>query len=417
MVSMDIKMAWRNIWRNPRRTLLTIAAIAFACVLLVFMLSFQFGSYETMINASVTIHTGHLQVQARGYHDNQEMRRVIADPRPVEQALDAITQVKAYSARARAFALISSQNRTYGVMVEGVDPAAEAQVSTLAKIVRQGHYLDASPRDASIPDALIGDLLAHNLKVSVGDELTLLGQGYDGSIAATVLRVTGITHSGLDDFDRNAIQMPLNRFQEIFSMGTAVHEIVIMGRHLADTATIKAALESALKAIDAQPPLTVLDWEALTPGLKQAISMDMVSGAIFYLILIMVVAFSILNTFLMAILERTYEFGVMMAMGTRPARLTRLVLAESAGMTLVGVVCGMLLGCLVTTYFTHHGINLGDGSAISRQYGLPSILYPQLTLFSSITGPLAVFIITLLAAIYPALKIRRLQPVEAMRQR
>jgi putative ABC transport system permease protein len=143
--------------------------------------------------------------------------------------------------------------------------------------------------------------------------------------------------------------------------------------------------------------------------------MDLVSGTIFYLILIMVVAFSILNTFLMAIFERTYEFGVMMAMGTRPARLTRLVLTESIGMTLVGVVTGMLLGCLVTAYFMAHGINLGDASEISRQFGIPSVLYPRLTIVSMLAGPTAVFLITLLAALYPAFKIRRLEPVEAMR--
>jgi putative ABC transport system permease protein len=417
MVAMDLKMAWRNIWRNPRRTLLTVTAIALACILLVFMLSFQFGSYETMINASVKVHTGHLQVQARGYQADKEIRLTIPDPLPVERALDAIPEVKSYAPRARAFALISSRDRTYGIMVEGIDPAAEKRVSTLASIVRQGDYLDdGSPKDG-LPDALVGHLLARNLSVTIGDELTLLGQGRDGSIAATVVRVRGITDSGLDEFDRNAIQIPLNHFQDVFTMGSAVHEIVIVGHRLADTAIIKAALKPALESIHVRPPLVVLDWEALMPGLKQAISMDLVSGSIFYLILIMVVAFSILNTFLMAILERTYEFGVMMAMGTRPARLTRLVLTESIGMTLVGVVSGMLIGCLVTGYFMVHGINLGDASEISRQFGIPSVLYPRLTLVSIAAGPLAVFLITLLAALYPALKIRRLQPVEAMRQR
>jgi putative ABC transport system permease protein len=154
------------------------------------------------------------------------------------------------------------------------------------------------------------------------------------------------------------------------------------------------------------------------PGLKQAISMDLVSGAIFYLVLIMVVAFSILNTFLMAILERTYEFGVMMAMGTQPGRLTRLVLTESAGMTLVGIITSACSsGFLVTWYFMQHGIQLGGAAEISRQFGIPDTLYPRLTLISITAGPLAVLIITLLAALYPALRIRRLRPVEAMRER
>ena len=416
MVPVDVKMAWRNIWRNPRRTLLTIAAIAFACVLLVFMLSFQFGSYDTMINASVKIHTGHLQVQARGYQNDQKIRQVIADPRPVQQALDAMPEVLAHAPRAQAFALVSSADRAYGVMVEGIVPEAEAKVSTLPRIVRQGEYLPNHPVEEGLPEALIGHLLARNLKVTVGDELTLLGQGRDGSIAATVVRIRGIYSSGMDDFDRSAIQIPLADFQAIFTMGKAVHEIVVVGRRLSDAPAIKAALKDKLADLAEKADLVVLDWEDLMPGLRQAINMDLVSGSIFYLILIMVVAFSILNTFLMAIFERTYEFGVMMAMGTKPQRLTRLVLAESTGMTLVGVAAGMVLGCLVTFYFMHHGIDLG-ANEISRQFGIPDTLYPRLTAISITAGPLAVLLITLLAALYPALKIRKLRPVEAMRQR
>lgn len=415
MIPLDARMAWRNIWRNPRRTLLTILAVAFACVLLVFMLSFQFGSYETMINASVKIHTGHLQVQAQGYQDNREMRRVIADPAPVQAALRQIPDVQAQAARARAFALVSSSDRTYGVMVEGIDPPAEARVSTLEEIIRQGDYLDAAPEADGLPGALVGELLARNLQVAVGDELTVLGQGRDGSIAATVLRVTGIYNSGMDDFDRRAIQMPLDVFQEVFSMGRAVHEIVVVGQRLADAATIRSALQTDLTGLDNPRPLVVLDWEDLMPGLRQAIDMDLVSGGVFYLILVMVVAFSILNTFLMAILERTYEFGVLMAMGIRPGRLTRLVLAESAGMTLVGIVAGVLLGCLVTWYFTLQGISLGSAE-MARQFGIPNTLYPQLSLLSVTAGPLMVLLVTLLAALYPALKVRRLEPVAAMQQ-
>ena len=412
---MDTRMAWRNIWRNPRRTVLTILAVAFACVLLVFMLSFQFGSYETMINASVKIHTGHLQVQAQGYQENREMRRVIADPRPVRAALDAIPEVEAHAPRARAFALVSSEDRTYGVMVEGIDPAAEARVSTLEEIVRQGTYLEAAPEGDGLPGALVGYLLARNLKVGVGGELTVLGQGRDGSIAATVLRVAGIYNSGLDAFDRRAIQMPLAAFQEVFAMQGAVHEIVVAGRRLADAPVIRKTLANRLADMPSERPLAVLDWEELMPGLRQAINMDLASGAVFYFVLVMVVAFSILNTFLMAILERTHEFGIMMAMGTKPGRLTRLVLTESAGMTLVGVAAGIVLGCLVTWYFTLHGIDLGS-SEISRQFGIPSTLYPRLSLLSVTAGPLVVLVVTLLAALYPALKIRRLEPVEAMQQ-
>lgn len=415
-MGIDITMAWRNIWRNPRRTLLTIAAIAFAAILLVFMLSFQLGSYATMINATVKIHTGQMQIQAEGYQASQKIREVIHDPAGVGALLDQTPQVAAYTYRARAFALVSSESRAYGVMVEGIDPEREARVSTLADIVRQGRYLPSRPATGEPPGALMGQLLAHNLNVAIGDEITVLGQGYDGSVAATVLRVLGIYASGIDEFDRSAIQIPLSVFQDTFTMGRAVHEIVVMADHLSEVPAIQQTLAEPLKQTENSPPLMTLDWKALTPGLEQAIKMDLVSGAIFYLILIMVVAFSIMNTFLMAIFERTHEFGVMMAVGTKPWRLSRLVLLESAGLTLVGVSTGMLLGSLLTWYFMVHGIDLGASTEEAmRQFGIPTRLFPQLSLLSATVGPAAVFLITLLAAIYPALKIRRLTPVEAMR--
>jgi putative ABC transport system permease protein len=415
-MGVDIRMAWRNIWRNPRRTLLTIAAIAFACILLVFMLSFQLGSYDTMINASVKIHTGHLQIQAKGYQDSQKMRYVIPDPAQIGAILDRMPGVTAYTYRAMAFALVSSKKRAYGAMVEGIDPSREARVSTLADIIRQGHYLTSAPVGDQPAGALIGRLLARNLHVGIGDEITVLGQGRDGSIAATVLHVQGIYASGMDAFDRGTIQIPLPVFQQVFSMGGAVHEVVVLARSLKSVPALEKQLTGRLENLATPRPLVVLDWKALTPGLDQAIKMDLVSGSIFYLILIMVVAFSILNTFLMAIFERTHEFGVMMAMGTRPGRLTRLVLLESIGMTLVGVITGMVLGALLTGYFMIHGIDFGASSnEIMRQFGIPSRFFPQLSLISATVGPGAVFLITLSAALYPALKIRRLRPVEAMR--
>ena len=415
-MGIDIKMAWRNIWRNPRRTVLTVAAIAFACILLVFMLSFQLGSYDTMINASVKIHTGHMQIQAKGYQDSRKIRDAISDPAPIGTLLDQVPGVAAYTCRAIAIALVSSKNRSYGVMVEGIDAQREARVSTLAQIIRQGHYLSSAPAGGGPAGALVGELLARHLQLTVGDEITVLGQGFDGSVAATVLRVEGIYSSGMDEFDRSAIQIPLPVFQEVFAMGTAVHEVVVTARNLASVPAIEQALSARLKTIQNPRPLVILDWKALTPGLDQAIKMDLVSGSIFYLILIMVVAFSILNTFLMAVFERTHEFGVMMAMGTMPARLTRLVLLESAGMTLVGVVAGIALGSLLTWYFMVHGIQMGASSnEIMRQFGIPSRFFPQLSVVSATVGPAAVLMITLLAALYPALKIRRLTPVAAMR--
>ncbi|MEJ2285649.1 MAG: ABC transporter permease, partial [Desulfobacterales bacterium] len=357
-MSIDAKMAWRNIWRNPRRTILTISAIAFASLLLVFMLSFQFGSYETMINTSVKIQTGHLQIQARNYQDKKNIRLVVPEPAKIANVLNTIPNIQAYTFRGQAFSLISSDQRTYGVVVTGIDPEREASVSRLKSLVREGEFLAAGDTD----QALIGQLLARNLRARLGDELTVLGQGRDGSIAATVVRIKGIFNSGIGDFDRAAIHIPLQTFQEVYSMQGAVHEVVIIADSLRNIASIKAAIRAGISKLKTDNPLAVLDWDELMPGLRQSIEMDLISGLIFYLLLVLVVAFSILNTFLMAIFERTREFGVLMAIGTTPGRLTKVLLIESMTMTLIGIGAGIVFGSLITLYFQAHGIDFSGAS-------------------------------------------------------
>ena len=409
-MSVELKMAWRNIWRNSRRTLLTIAAIAFASMLLVFMLSFQLGCYETMINTSVKISTGHLQVQAKGYLEDKKMRLVIKDPDQVASVLETIDGIDSYTFRANGFSLVSSDKRTYGVVVTGIDPEREAAVSTIKSLIRKGRYLNADDTYA----VLIGEHLSRNLKVDIDDELTILGQGRDGSIAAAVLTVTGIFDSGLDEFDRNIILMGLAGFQEVFSMGKSVHEAIIMADSLRDVAMVKQEIQNHFSTAGDDTKLAVPDWMEIMPGLLQGIQMDLFSGIMMYIILIVVVAFSIFNTFLMAIFERTREFGVMMAIGTTPSRITKLVMFESICMTLVGILLGILGGSLITLYFQKYGISIAGTEDIFKEYGIPDRLYPRLSLISSTAGPLVVFLITFVSSVFPALKIRKLKPVDAM---
>ncbi len=410
-MSIDAKMAWRNIWRNPRRTIITVCAIAFASLLLVFMLSFQFGSYETMINTSVKIQTGHLQVQAEEYQEKKNIRQVVSNPSAVAAILDKTSNVEAYSFRSQTFSLISSAKRTYGAAVTGIDPKGEIQVSRLKSLVREGSFLSESDTN----QALIGKLLARNLRVELGDELTVLGQGRDGSIAAVVVVIKGIFSSGISEFDRSAVHIPLQLFQEVYSMQGAVHEVVVIADALGNIAAIRSAILAGLSSLELKKNLQVLDWDELMPGLRQSIEMDLVSGLIFYLLLVLVVAFSILNTFLMAIFERTREFGVLMAIGTTPGRLTKVLLFESMTLTAIGIAAGIVFGCLITLYFQAYGIDISGASELLSEFGISGRIYPKLSMLSATSGPLAVWIITFFAALYPALKVRRLQPVDAMR--
>ncbi|SKA73782.1 ABC transporter permease [Desulfobaculum bizertense] len=408
---MEILMAWRNIWRHPRRTILTLLAIAFACMLLVFMLSFQFGTYEAMITSVVKSQTGHLQILVNGYNSDHKMRKVVRNPKELEAQLRALPHIKNSTVRANGFSLLSSEKRTYGGLVTGIDPIREAQLSTIASTIREGEYL--SPDDST--QALVGALLAKNLHIHLGDELVVLGNARDGSIAATVLTVKGIFRSGVDEYDRSAVQIPLAAFQDIFVMRGAVHQIVIECDALAHVRETQAAITTLLPKDKPQRQLVCMTWSELIPGLIQSIQMDLGGGIIFYLILIIVVAFSIMNTFIMAVFERTHEFGTLIAIGAKPGRLSKMLLYESAMLTICGVLLGIGLGCAVTIFAAHTGIPLGEAEGLLRQYGIPSVIRPQLSVLSATAGPTIVFIITMMTALYPAIKVRSLNPVEAMR--
>ncbi len=403
----DFLLAWRNIWRNTRRSVLTILAIVFATSLLIFMLSFQFGAYDDMIDSSVRLSTGHLQVQAQGYQDRPGMRKVIENPNRLLAMVTRLTGVETAGIRSDAFALAAGPQRSRGIMITGVIPDNEITISSLPGQIKKGRYLLNEDSDV----AVIGALAAKRLQIDIGDECTLLGQGRDGSVAATIVRIVGIYRTGIDEFDRTTIQIPLADFDSVFSMEGATHRLVMIIDHLADATDIAAEVRLAPEAAG----LAVLTWDQLSPGLKQSIELDLVGGIIMYAILVIVVAFSILNTFFMAIFERTREFGVLMSIGTKPLRLVKLMLLESMAMTSIGLVTGTILGIAVTLIFSHYGISMGESSDLMAQYGIADRLYPHLSLPSVIIGPAIIAVVTFITALVPAMKIPRMRPVEAMR--
>jgi len=402
------RLAWRNIWRHPRRTWLTAGAMVFSNVLLVFMISLQVGMYAMMIDNTLQLFSGHMQVQAPGYNDEQKMRQIVPDVVPLADKLRRSLGIDTVAARAWAFGLVSSEERTYGVGVFGVEPEFEPKVSNIPGLVESGRYLS----DSNANEVVLGAVLARNLRVGVGDELTLLGSGRDGSFAAAILTVVGIFESGITDVDRNFAEIPLAYFQETFYMDGAGHQVVINGASLDEAKLLEPKVKALLPADE---DLVVLDWDALQPGLKQMIQADMSSAFFMYFILVILVAFSVLNTQLMSVLERTHEFGVALALGLSAGRLGRLVLLETAMMGLLGLVLGVICGALVTYWVSINGFAYPGMDEMAAMFNLPDRMYPRVTLLSLSLGPSVVFLFTLLAAIYPAIRLRRLHPVEAMR--
>ncbi|MCH9695456.1 MAG: FtsX-like permease family protein [Gammaproteobacteria bacterium] len=407
-MSIVLRLAWRNLWRQPRRTWLTTGAMVFSNVLLVFMMSFQFGMYDLMIENTLKIFTGHVQVQAPGYLDDKKMRQTVADIVPLADSLRTGLKSNKVAARGITFALASSEERSYGIMIYGVEPGFEPEVSTVPGLIIEGEYFSG----IAAAEIVVGSVLARNLKVGLGDEITLLGSGVDGSFAAAVATVKGIFESGVVDLDRNIAEIPLQFFDDTFYMQGAGHQISIFAADLNDVGDLQIDVQ---KMLPAGSNLVVPDWNLLQPGVRQAIQADMSSAFFMYFVLVILVSFSVLNTQLMSVLERTHEFGIVMALGLRPGRLGRLVLIETALMGLMGMLLGMLAGAVVTLWVAQVGFSIPGMDEMAVQFNLPATMHPSLTLFSLTTGPAVVFVFTILAACYPALRMHWQKPVEAMR--
>jgi len=407
-VNLVLRLAWRNLWRQPRRTWLTTGAMVFSNILLVFMISLQFGMYGLMIDNTLKAFTGHMQVQARGYKDEHRMRQTIADIRPLADSLRSELGTDEVAARATAFALASSNDRSYGIAVFGVEPTFEPRVSSIPGLVVEGRYLQGY----DTTEIVVGKMLARNLRVGIGDELTLLGSGRDGSFAAIVANIVGIFESGIPELDRTTAEVPLGLFQDVFYMEGSGHEIVVNAPSLSE---VQAMLRRVSGLLPKGQDLVVHDWDALQPGLKQAIQADISSAVFMYAVLVILVAFSVLNTQLMSVLERTHEFGIVMALGLRAGRLGRLVLLETAIMGALGLLLGALIGGLLTAWVGETGFTMPGMEEMGAKFNLPSRLHPHVTVPSLLIGPAVVFLFSMLAALYPALRLHRLQPVEAMR--
>jgi ABC-type lipoprotein release transport system permease subunit len=400
-------LAWRNIWRQPQRTALSLASIALACAITIFLLSMQLGTYTTMKENVLHLLDGFAQLQPPLYARDPDLRKTIADPDAVMAGLRGIPSVTASAPRAASYVILATGTRSYGAAVLGVDPSREVHVSNLASTVIKGRYLRPDDTNA----AIVGAGLARNLKLSVGSHLTLLGSARDGSIAADVLIVRGIFATGSSKIDRQLIELPLSRFQADFALGKRVNTIAIVGRHLA---SITASLP-ALRHLAHKYGLVVRDWSKLEPALHDVILLDMSFSVLLYISLIVVVVFIILNTLLMSILERTREFGVLLALGMRPSQIGRMIWLELIFLASTGTIMGIALGSGVTFIFVNHGIAFAGAEALFRQWHMPSTLYPELDLLTALAGPVAIALSIAAAGVIPYLRICRLTPLSAMR--
>jgi ABC-type lipoprotein release transport system permease subunit len=401
------RLAWRNVLRNRRRSIITMVSISIGLAALTFLWGTLDGENRAMVENTTRYLASDVQVHVKGYHDDPSLDLAMAEAAPVTQAIARDPDVAASAVRLEGKALASRGDKARGVLMMGVSPQEEGRVTSLFKAIVAGTSL--RPTDST--GALVGVKLAESLGASVGDELVLVGQAYDGSLSSARVPVRGIFRTNIDQYDGYVAVMPLGAVREFLAAPNGATSIALRLQDRGQLGVVAPRLQATLGQ-----RYEVVGWPTLLPLVVTSVRFHEVMGYLIVTIFFAIVAAGVANPVLMSVLERTREFGVMLAVGMSPSRLLRLVLWEALLLGALGVLVGNVIGLGTTLYFGHAGIDLTAFQAgLSIMQGASDVLRPVARAQRSLAMSAIVFAIACLVALYPAAKAARLNPVNAIR--
>lgn len=407
----NLKLAWRNIWRNRRRTLITAASIFFAVLFSSLMIAIQKGGWDKMVDNVVNFYFGYAQVHQNGYWDDQTINKAFSLPEELSALAEEDNVITGIVPRLESFALASAGKNTSGVLVVGTDPERENAMTKLQDHLVAGEYFSAPNEEAVI----VAEGIAENMKLAVGDTLVLISQGYRGVNAAGKYPIKGILKFGSPDLNKQMVYLPLPVAQYFYGANDLLTSVAIQVDNRDD---VDAAVDLLKTQLDTSA-YEVMNWEEMMPELVEAREVDSAGNYIILFILYIIIAFGIFGTILMMTKEREYEFGVLVSVGMRRLRLGMTVWLEILIMGLIGALAG-ILGCVPLVYYFKVNpldfTNMGEGmNEAYESFGFEPIFPAAFEFNIFFMQAVIVFVITSILAIYPLMKIFRLKPVKAMR--
>jgi putative ABC transport system permease protein len=402
------RIALQGLARNPRRAVLTLGALGAGLAAFLFLSALAEGLYLQMRTNATDLLTGHLQVEVKGFRDDLDPKLTLAGTDALLARLRRALPAATMTPRMQTQAMVSSTTQSEPVVVYGVDPMSETTVTRLDRQLSEGSYL----RPNSKREIVIGTKLAERLRVRLGEKIVMMTPSADGSLGSAALRVAGIYVTGNDRLDRSMTFVSLATARELLGVPQEASTIVL---HLPNIENVDQAAAILVNELTA-PGQQIVTWKTLLPEVVQMLDLLRIMLRIILIVVFGVVALGVANTLLMAVLERTREFGLQLALGTRPIQIVRTVLYESLLLGILGLGLGAIVGGLIVAYYHAFGFDLSDYAAgIASVPGMSTVVYPTLV-FGNVWLPVvALFISSIMAALYPAWRAARLDPVQALK--
>lgn len=400
------KLAWRNLWRNKSRTLITSAAVFFGVMLSAFMSSMQEGSYDHYIDTIVNYFSGYIQIHKAGYWDEKTINNTFVADSSLMEKVAEVKDITFTTPRLESFALASHGDITKGALIIGIDPENENRITGLSEKMIRGDFLGQSD-----PGVIVAEELARYMKLDVNDSIVLLSQGYHGVTAAGLYRIKGILKHPSPDLNRELIYMDINTCRKFYTADNLMTSLVVM---IGDNDNLNAVRDHLKSELG--DSYEVMTWEDMQPILVQQIESDRASGKIMKAILYILIGFGILGTIMMMMAERKKEFGVIIAVGMRKYKLSIILLLETFLVGMVGVLAGLLASYPLNYYFYLNPIPLtGKAAEMMLDMGFDPIMKFSMDSVVFVNQAITIFVITLLIAIYPLITVRKLSIMNALR--
>lgn len=401
---MLIKLAWRNIWRNRRRSLIVLTSVIVGLVAIIISDGLSNGMIGQMLFNQINLNISHIQIHEKGFNNNKVVKNFIRDDEKVDRVLKNDPSIKAYSKRVFVTGILSSANNSSGVMIYGIDPEMESKVSIIKNSMVEGKYLTGNKRDI-----IIGKKLAEKLEVEVGDKVVAMANTLKGDIGSEVFRVIGIFKTASSEFDKSAIYIPAATEQSMLNIGDRYYEYGIITKDYENVDEIRDKLRSELGG-----NYEVLSYRDLLPMLIYQIELYKQTMWILNVIIGLALIFGIINSMLMSVFERIREFGVLMSIGMKNSKIYLMIVSEALMIGIVGTIAGLLAGLLLEIPLAHTGIDLSFFSSGLEAFGIGTVIYPVLSTANIFMSSLFMPFVAILGALYPAYKAVKLEPIYAI---